>query len=173
MPSITLTTLLSVLVLLNDLVWYFSKNLYQTYRTIQFFWVWTVYRTVSIKRPGLYSQIATARKSCKNYDQIGCLSILNSFNPSFSHSYQFKVASKSQMKLEKSNQCRLWEKFSQNSTYRTLSTPRPYFIFFQKSLLNVLYDRKKEGLNILSYRSYNRVVRIPPFINEIYVPQSF
>ena len=127
---------------------------------IQFFWVLTVYRTVSIKRPGLYSQTATTRKSCKNYDQIGCLSILNSFNPSFSHSNQFKVASKSQIKLEKSNQCRLWEKFLQNSIYRTVSIKRPYLIFFQKSLLNVPYDRKKEGLNILSYRSYNRVVRV-------------
>ena len=110
----------------------------------------------------MYSQTATNRKSCKNYDQIGCLSILNSFNPSFSHSNQFKVASKSEIKLEKSNQCRLWEKFLQNSIYRTVSIKRPYLIFFQKSLLNVPYDRKKEGLNILSYRSYNRVVRVPP-----------
>ena len=108
----------------------------------------------------MFSQTATTRKSCKNYDQIGCLSILNSFNPSFSHSNQFKVASKSQIKLEKSNQCRLWEKFLQNSIYRTVSIKRPYLIFFQKSLLNVPYDRKKEGLNILSYRSYNRVVRV-------------
>ena len=111
----------------------------------------------------MYSQTATTRKSCKNYDQIGCLSILNSFNPSFSHSNQFKVASKSQIKLEKSNQCRLWEKFLQNSIYRTVSIKRPYLIFFQKSLLNVPYDRKKEGLNILSYRSYNRVVRVMTF----------
>ena len=85
---------------------------------------------------------------------------MNSFNPSFSHSNHFKVASKSQIKLEKSNQCRLWEKFLQNSIYRTVSIKRPYLIFFQKSLLNVPYDRKKEDLNILSYRSYNRVVRV-------------
>ena len=33
-------------------------------------------------------------------------------------------------------------------------------IFFQKYLLNVPYDCKNEGLNILSYRSYNRMVRV-------------
>jgi hypothetical protein len=30
----------------------------------------------------------------------------------------------------------------------------------QKSLLNVPYDQKKEGLNILSNRFYNRVMRV-------------
>ena len=46
------------------------------------------------------------------------------------------------------------------TVYRTVSIKRPRLIFFQKSLLNVRYDRKNEGLNILSTRSYNRVVRV-------------
>ena len=44
--------------------------------------------------------------------------------------------------------------------YRTVSIKRPGLTFFQKSLLNVPYDRKNEGLNILAYRSYNRMVRV-------------
>ena len=48
------------------------------------------------------------------------------------------------------------------TVYRTVSIKRPRLIFFQKSLLNVRYDRKNEGLNILSTRSYNRVVRVKP-----------
>ena len=46
------------------------------------------------------------------------------------------------------------------TVYRTVSIKRPRLIFFLKSLLNVRYDRKNEGLNILSTRSYNRVVRV-------------
>ena len=43
---------------------------------------------------------------------------------------------------------------------RTVSIKRPGLEFLQKSLLNVPYDRKNEGLNILSNRSYNRVMRV-------------
>ena len=42
------------------------------------------------------------------------------------------------------------------TAYRPVSIKRPGLIFLQKSLLNVRYDRKNEGLNILSTRSYNR-----------------
>ena len=129
-------------------------------RMIPNFWVLTVYRTVSIKQPGLFSQTATTRKSCKNKDQIDNLSILNSFKLLFPDFEQFKAASKSQIQLKKSNQCRFSERFLQNSIYRTVSIKRPDFTFFQKSLLNVPYDRKNEGLNILSTRSYNRMVRV-------------
>ena len=52
--------------------------------------------------------------------------------------------------------------------YRTVSIKRPGLIFFKKSLLNVPYDRKKEGLNILSYRSYNRMVRVSRLVNVVY-----
>ena len=41
-----------------------------------------------------------------------------------------------------------------------VSIKRPGLKFLEKSLLNVPYDRKNEGLNILSYRSYNRMVRV-------------
>ena len=44
--------------------------------------------------------------------------------------------------------------------YRPVSIKQPGLNFLQKSLLNVRYDRKNEGLNILSYRSYNRMVRV-------------
>ena len=50
--------------------------------------------------------------------------------------------------------------YSHHSIKRTGSIKRPGFEFYKKSLLNVPYDRKKEGVNILSYRSYNRVVRV-------------
>ena len=57
--------------------------------------------------------------------------------------------------------CKMIDKYDQNfldiAAYRTVSIKRPDLIFFQKSLR---YDRKKEGLNILSTRSYNRVVRV-------------
>ena len=46
------------------------------------------------------------------------------------------------------------------TAYRPVSIKRPGLIFFQKSLSNVPYDRKNEGLNILLYRSYNRVMRV-------------
>ena len=46
------------------------------------------------------------------------------------------------------------------SNNRTVSIKRPGLNFPQKSLLNVRYDRKNAGLNILSTRSYNRVVRV-------------
>ena len=36
--------------------------------------------------------------------------------------------------------------------------------FFKKSLLNIPYDPKNQSLNTLSYRTYNRVVRV--FTNE-------
>ena len=53
------------------------------------------------------------------------------------------------------------DKYDQNfldiAAYRTVSIKRPDLIFFQKSLR---YDRKKEGLNILSTQSYNRMVRV-------------
>ena len=49
------------------------------------------------------------------------------------------------------------------TVYCTVSIKRPHLNFFQKSLLNVRYDRKNEGLNILSTRSYNRVVRVSLF----------
>ena len=52
------------------------------------------------------------------------------------------------------------------TVYRTVSIKRPHLNFFQKSLLNVRYDRKNEGLNILSTRSYNRVVRVPPCMDK-------
>ena len=50
--------------------------------------------------------------------------------------------------------------FKDITAYRTVSIKRPGWIFSQKSLLNVWYDRKNEGLNILSNRSYNRMVRV-------------
>ena len=46
------------------------------------------------------------------------------------------------------------------TVYRTVSIKRPGLKFFQKSLLHVRYDRKYEGLNILSTRPYNRMVRV-------------
>ena len=46
------------------------------------------------------------------------------------------------------------------TVYRPVSIKRPVLNFLQKSLLNVRYDRKNEGLNILSTRSYNRMVRV-------------
>ena len=49
----TLIILLSVLVLLNDLVWNFSKNLYETYRMRGKMKALTSYRAISSKRPGL------------------------------------------------------------------------------------------------------------------------
>ena len=47
--------------------------------------------------------------------------------------------------------------------YCTVSIKRPGLIFFQKSLSNVQYDQKNEGLNILSNWSYNRMVRVGLF----------
>ena len=44
--------------------------------------------------------------------------------------------------------------------YRTVSIKRPGLIFFRKSLLKLQYDRKNEGLNILSNWSYNRMVKV-------------
>ena len=52
------------------------------------------------------------------------------------------------------------EVYSHHSIKRTGSIKRPGLTFFKKSLLNVPYDRKNEGLNILLYRSYNRVMRV-------------
>ena len=49
--------------------------------------------------------------------------------------------------------------YSHHSIKRTGSIKRPGLEFFKNSLLSVPYDRKNEGLNILSYRSYNRVMR--------------
>ena len=46
------------------------------------------------------------------------------------------------------------------TAYRPVSIKRPVLNFLQKSLLNVQYDQKNEGLNILLYRSYNRMVRV-------------
>ena len=46
------------------------------------------------------------------------------------------------------------------TAYHPVSIKRPVLNFWQKSLLKVLYDRKNEGLNILSTRSYNRMVRV-------------
>ena len=46
------------------------------------------------------------------------------------------------------------------TVYCTVSIKRPGFKFFQKSLLNLPYDPKNEGLNILLYRSYNRMMRV-------------
>ena len=48
------------------------------------------------------------------------------------------------------------------AAYRPVSIKRPDLNFLKKSLFNVRYDRKNECLNILSYRSYNRVVRVRP-----------
>ena len=50
--------------------------------------------------------------------------------------------------------------FRDITAYRTVSIKRPGLIFLQKSLLNVQYDQKIEGLNILSNWSYNRMVRV-------------
>ena len=46
------------------------------------------------------------------------------------------------------------------TAYRPVSIRRPGLEFLKKSLLNVRYDWKNEGLNILSNRSYNRVMRV-------------
>jgi hypothetical protein len=46
------------------------------------------------------------------------------------------------------------------TAYRPVSIKRPDLNFSQKSLLNVRYDRENEDLNILSTRSYNRMVRV-------------
>ena len=51
-------------------------------------------------------------------------------------------------------------KYTILTAYRPVSIKRPVLNFLQKSLLKVLYDRKNEGLNTLSTRSYNRVVRV-------------
>ena len=56
--------------------------------------------------------------------------------------------------------------------YRTVSIKRPGLTFFQKSLLNVPYDRKNEGLDILSYRSYNRMVRVCLIQNYMFFHQN-
>ena len=45
-------------------------------------------------------------------------------------------------------------RYSHHSIKRTCSIKRPCLKIFKKSLLNVLYDRKIEGLNILSYCLY-------------------
>ena len=50
------------------------------------------------------------------------------------------------------------------TVYCTVSIKRPGLIFFQKSLLNVRYDRKNEGLCILSNRSHNRMVRVDTIV---------
>ena len=78
----TLTILLSVLVLLNDLVWNFSKNLYETYRTIQNFWVLTAYRTVSIKRPGLIFFLKILVKNIRMFYEKGFQPIMQE-DPTF------------------------------------------------------------------------------------------
>ena len=52
------------------------------------------------------------------------------------------------------------QNFGAIAAYRTVSIKRPGLEFLQKSLLNVPYDRKNVGLNILSYRTYNRVMRV-------------
>ena len=52
----------------------------------------------------------------------------------------------------------LW--YSYNSISRSCSIKRHGLNFFQKSLLNVQYDQKNEGLHILSNWSYNRMVRV-------------
>ena len=44
---------------------------------------------------------------------------------------------------------------------RTVSIKRHGLNFFKKSLLNILYDLKNQGLNILKSVSYNRVMRVP------------
>ena len=36
----------------------------------------------------------------------------------------------------------------------------------KKSLLNVPYDRKTEGLKALTYRTYNREHRVPPTYDQ-------
>ena len=53
-------------------------------------------------------------------------------------------------------------KFQKNSriTKRTVSIKRTVLKFFKKSLLNVPYDRKTEGLKALTYRTYNREHRV-------------
>ena len=48
----------------------------------------------------------------------------------------------------------IWDAYSHHSIKRTGSIKRPVLIFFKKSLLNVPYDQKNEGLNILSYCLY-------------------
>ena len=46
------------------------------------------------------------------------------------------------------------------TAYRPVSIKRPVWNFLKRSLLNVRYDQKNEGLNILLTQSYNRVVRV-------------
>ena len=54
-------------------------------------------------------------------------------------------------------QSQIW---GSETAYHIVSIKRPGLEFLQKSLLNVPYDRKNVGLNILSYRTYNRVMRV-------------
>ena len=55
----------------------------------------------------------------------------------------------------------LQEHFTNFVPYRTVSIKRPGLpFFFQKSLLNIPYNQKNEGLNMLSYGSYTGVMRV-------------
>ena len=63
----------------------------------------------------------------------------------------------SKIHINNTVQSQIW---GSQTAYRTVSIKRPGLEFLQKSLLNVPYNQKNVGLDILSFSTYNRVMRV-------------
>ena len=107
-------------------------------------WVLTVYHTVSIKRPVM------------NFSQRFNL-VLMSLSFYYISMYLWRCHATKVLNLKKKsceNACigqeDLLGKFAWSMIYCTVSIKRPGLKFFQTCLLNVPYNQKNEGLNILS-----------------------
>ena len=91
---------------------------------------------------------------------VGVLSFLTMKISIFAQFYCIIEPFFQKISIKNTVQSQIW---GPQTAYCTVSIKRPGLEFLQKSLSNIPYDQKNEGLNHLLNRSYNRVMRVPKY----------